>query len=157
MYFLQLCKKQIFLKIQKLSSIKVAVKKVNSLFIKFIEYLYFFDLKYLFTIFLFFSEIRIKMYTELDEFKDVFVKIWQFKNWNFFVRITSDQYVHYFNDHSMFSLNFVKYFCFDIKCFCHQSHRQENVHHFDQILKIIKNYRFTRSFENSLKTIIIKI
>ena len=44
-----------------------------------------------------------------------------------------------------------------MKCFCHQSHKQKNVYHFDRILKITKNYRFTRSSENSLKAITVKI
>ena len=157
MPLLQLRRKQIPLEAQKLPSAKAAAKEASSLSTKPTEYLYFFDPKYLFTTFLSSPEIRTKIYIGLGEFRDVPVEIWQSRSWNSSVRTTSGQYAHYPNGHPMFPSDFVRYLCLDMRCPCHQPHRQEDVHHFGRILEVAKDYRSTRPSGGPLGAITVKV
>ena len=44
-----------------------------------------------------------------------------------------------------------------MQCRCHQQHNKKIYNHLNQILKINKNYRFERAFEDFLETITFKI
>ena len=68
-------KKEISLKVTKLSFMRVTQKILESISKSSTEYLYFFDFKSLFTRFLSFSEIRNSMHIDLDEFQDSAIEI----------------------------------------------------------------------------------
>lgn len=142
---LNMWKKEISLNSIKLSFIRATQKISDSISRSSIEFLYFFDLKTLFTIFLSSVEIKQKMHIDLDEFQDVFVELWHSRAWNSSIWIISEQYAHYsafVENHRellIFSSNFIRYYCVKNTCQCRQASVENS--HIERMLKIAHDFR----------------
>ena len=103
------------------------------------ENFYFFDFTHLFFAFFSFSVIRFKMHFEFAEFVDSFMKLWHSNVWISSIRTISKQYTQYSNQMFIFSFDFVQHGCEKNDCLCVDS----KLTHFDRIIAIEKNYRFS--------------
>lgn len=108
LFLLQMRKKTISLKSEKMTIVAEKRKKFDSFINKiFTKNFVFFDFKNVFQIFLFFEKYFKKMHIDMTKFHDCSSKLWHFHSWVSSIKITSKQYAHYFN----FSFFFFR-FCF---------------------------------------------
>ena len=93
----------LFLNVAKLSSMtkKQKSKKTTHVFRK---HLYFFDFVVFFRRILQ-SQFKNKMHFDFEKFKIHSIEFWQFFKWTIFVKTTSEQFVRYRNDKSIFSFD----------------------------------------------------
>ena len=82
--------------------------------------------------------------------------MWHSRNWNFSIKTTFDQYVHYFDKESIFSFDFVRHKFLNLSCHC-QTIKNSSFMHIKRILKIAKNCCLNREFEDVFEVIIINV
>ena len=110
--------------IRKKKSKRIRVRK------KITKYFYFFDFNNFFKR-IFLSQLIQNMHVEFDEFRTNFVEFWQSQCWTESIKITSNQYVRYRNQISIFSSNWMLYRKNDTK----------KTKHFDRVVEINRDFR----------------
>ena len=131
---LQMRKKTIFLRSKKMTTATEKRKKSDSTIERiFTKNLIFFDFKHVFQMFLSSKEYRKKMHIKMTKFVDVFCELWHFYSWISFVKITSEEFAHYFNSKSIFSSNFVYFLCANSDC---------EKQHMKRVYEVNRDFRF---------------